>query len=163
GNGLGGFTKVQTVMVGEEPVAIATVDLNGDSRLDLVVTDRNSDNIAVVNGLDDGTFSTTARFFPSGSDGSSPTGLALADIHFDGNMDAVVPNKRSSDASVLLGDGGGNFLAARAFVADQEPEAVAAGDFNGDGFADVVTVNQGSQSPDAAVLLSLVDGGLSGV
>ncbi|MFQ5666316.1 MAG: FG-GAP-like repeat-containing protein [Candidatus Binatia bacterium] len=154
GDGAGGFTPVQAITVGAEPAAVAAADLNGDTRPDLLVTNRNSDSIAVLDALADGTFDATPRFFPSGSEGSSPTGLALGDLNGDGNIDALTPNNRSSDASVLLGDGRGNFAPPRSFVADQEPLAVATGDVNGDGIPDAITVNRGTQTPNAAVLLS---------
>jgi hypothetical protein len=162
GAGTGFFTTVQTVSVGFEPIAIAANDLNGDGRIDLVVTNRDSDNIAVMDGLADGSFA-AARFFMSGASKSAPSGLALGDVNLDGNLDVLVPNNFSSDASVLLGDGTGSFAAPRTFVADQEPLAIAAADVDGDGVADAVVVSRGSQGPDAAVLLSRVDGSLSGV
>jgi len=156
------FTMVQTIAVGEAPVAIVASDLNGDGYIDLVVTNQDSDNIAVVEGRGDGSFG-AARFFDTGSAGSAPSGLALADMNRDGALDLLVSNNRSSDVSVLLGDGRGNFAAPRAFVADQDPLALTAADVNGDGLPDAVSVNRGSQAPDVAVLLGRADGGLDGV
>jgi hypothetical protein len=162
GAGNGFFTTVQSVNVGLEPIAIAAADLNGDGRTDLVVTNRNSDSIAVIDGLAGGSFA-NARFFGSGGVGSAPTGLALGDVNHDGVLDILVPNNRTSDASVLLGDGHGNFAAPRIFVTDQEPLAIAAADVNGDGVADAVCVNRGFSAPDAAVLISRADGSFDAV
>jgi hypothetical protein len=162
GAGNGFFTTVQTVAVGQEPIAIAAADLNADGRIDLVVTNRNSDSIAVIDGLAGGSFG-SARFFVSGGTGSAPTGLALGDVNHDGYLDVLVPNNRTSDASVLLGDGHGNFAAPRIFVTDQEPLAIAAADVNGDGVTDAVCVNRGFSAPDAAVLLSRADGSFDAV
>jgi hypothetical protein len=162
GAGHGFFTTVQTVAVGQEPIAIAAADLNADGRIDLVVTNRNSDSIAVIDGLAGGSFG-SARFFVSGGTGSAPTGLALGDVNHDGALDVLVPNNRTSDASVLLGDGHGNFAAPRIFVTDQEPLAIAAADVNGDDVTDAVCVNRGYSAPDAAVLLSRADGSFDAV
>jgi hypothetical protein len=162
GTGGGGFTIVQTIPVGQAPVGIAAEDLNGDHVLDLVVVNSSSDSVAVLDGKADGTFK-APRFFPSGSSGSAPNGLVLADMNLDGHIDVVTPNTFSNDASVLLGDGKGNFAAPRSFVGDVQPVAVAAPDLNGDQIPDVVTINGGSQVPDAAVLLGQGDGSLSGV
>jgi len=161
----GAFNPAPTIHLdpmGQNPVAIVAQDLNGDHVLDLVIANSNSDNIAVLLGLGNGSFQ-APLFFPSGSSGSDPIGLVLADLNFDGHVDAVTANGRSNDASVLLGDGKGNFGAPRSFVTDVQPFAVAAPDLNGDQIADVVTVNGGSQSPNAAVLLGQGDGGLAGV
>ncbi len=158
----GRYSNVQTIPVQEEPIAIETADLNNDDRLDLVVTNRNSDTVNVILARPDGSFG-ASRPFASGSPGSAPTGLALADVNLDGNIDVVVPNNRSSDASVLLGDGLGSLFPARVFVADQEPLAVAVGLVNADAAPDVVVVSRGNQGPNAAILLGLADGTLAGV
>jgi hypothetical protein len=104
GDGTGGFTYGQMPQAGNEPVAIAAADLNGDQLLDLLVVNKGSDTVVVLNGQQGGKFA-AARSFASGSSGSVPTGLALADMNSDGKTDVVVANSRTSDASVLLGDG----------------------------------------------------------
>jgi len=162
GDGGGAVTLAQVVPVAQEPVAIAAADLNKDNRVDLVVANRSSDSVSVLNGKADGTFE-GSRSFSSGSAGSSPGGVTIADVNLDGDLDVMVANNRSSDVGVLLGDGAGRLSAPRTFVADEEPEAVAAGDFDEDGVADAVTVNQGGQFPDATVLLSRVNGSLAAV
>lgn len=158
----GRYTLTQTLPVGDEPVAIEATDLNNDTRLDLVVTNRNSDSVSVLLGRNDGSFG-AAVSFPSGSSGSAPSGLAIGDLNLDGNPDVVVANNRSSDASVLLGDGLGRLLPPRAFVADEEPLAAGVGVINADAAPDVVVVSRGRQGPNATVLLGLGDGALVGV
>lgn len=165
GDGTGSFTYGQVPKAGTgtpEPVAIATADVSGDRLLDLIVLNRNTDSIAVLNGQLGGTFA-AARPFPSGSTGSVPISLALADMNGDEKIDVIVANSRSNDASVLLGDGRGNFAPPRAFVSDAEPQAVAAIDVNSDTLPDVLTVNRGSATPSLGVLLGIGDGSLSGV
>lgn len=158
----GRYSTVQTVPVGDEPIAIEAGLMNGDTRLDLVVTNRNSDSVSVLLGRGDGSFD-AARTFMAGSAGSAPTGLALADLNLDGNLDVVVPNNRSSDASVMLGDGLGSLFPPRVFVADQEPLGVAVGLVNADAAPDAVVVSRGNQGPNATILLGLADGTLGGV
>ena len=165
GDGTGNFTYGQVPKVGAgtpEPVAIATADLNSDHRLDLIVLNRNTDSIAVLNGQGGGKFG-VANAFSSGSAGSAPISLALADMNSDHKVDVIVANSRSNDASVLLGDGHGNFGPPRAFVSDVEPQAVAALDVNSDNIPDVVTVNRGSAAQNLGVLLGNGDGSLKGV
>jgi hypothetical protein len=165
GDGTGSFTYGPVPKVGAgtpEPVAIAAADLTGDRLLDLIVLNRNTDSIAVLNGQVGGTFA-AVRAFPSGSAGSAPVSVALADTNADEKMDVVVANSRSNDASVLLGDGRGNFAPPRAFVSDVEPQAVAVIDTNSDTIPDVLTVNRGSATQSLAVLLGIGDGSLAGV
>ena len=145
-----------------EPVGIGAADFNGDSVADLAVVNRNTDQVVLLLGNGDATFA-APRFFPSGSAGSSPTSIALGDVDGDGNADVVVANNRSSDASVLLGDGSGSLQLPRVFVADQEPLAVGTANLDGDGRLDVIVSSRGNQGPTAAVLLGLGGGGLRSV
>lgn len=145
-----------------EPVAIDAADLNGDQRPDIVVTNSNADQIAVLDNLGNRNFA-AARFFSTGSAGSNPTGLSLVDMDLDGDIDAVVPNERSSDVSVLLGDGAGQFDRPRAFVADEQTLASAVGKVNGDDLPDVIASSRSTDSPTAAVLLNLGGGALRGI
>lgn len=147
---------------GQEPVAIAVGDLNNDGHPDLVAVNNVTDNIGVFLGQPDGSLQLQG-FVDSGTMNSAPNGVALLDANDDGKLDVAVSNGLSSDVSVLLGDGTGNFGAPRAWVTDQEPLAVAAGDLNGDGIPDLVALNRDNNTPDAVVLLGQGDGTFKGV
>ncbi len=147
---------------GREPVAIAAGDLNNDGHPDLVAVNHVSDNIGVFLGQADGSLQLHG-FVDSGTMNSAPNGIALFDANGDGRLDVAVSNGLSSDVSVVLGDGTGNFSAPRAWVTDQEPLAVAAGDLDGDGIPDLVALNRDNTTPDAAVLLGQGDGSFKGV
>ncbi len=162
GDGLGGFASGQTAAAGDEPAGIASGELTGDGRLDLVVVNRNTDTVSVLDGIGDGGFR-APRSFVSGSAGSEPTTVDVADVSGDGKLDVIVSNKRSSDASVLLGNGRGSLARPRTFVADQEPRALLVRDVTGDALPDLVTVNQGTDTPNLAVLPGLGDGAFGAV
>jgi len=166
GNGTGAFTSVQTLTVvsgaGGDPVAISSGELNGDGKPDLVVANETADNIAVFLTQADGSFQ-AAQFYETGTKGSGPNGVTLAHVNPDTSLDAVVSNGSSSDVSTLLGDGTGRFGTPRAFVADQEPQTVAAADVNGDGFADAVAITQDGDAPSAMVLRGNGDGSYAAV
>ncbi|MEW6212235.1 MAG: VCBS repeat-containing protein, partial [Acidobacteriota bacterium] len=72
--------------------------------------------------------------------GSRPTSIAVEDINRDGKLDIITANRDSNNATVLLGDGQGDFLAApqSPFAAGTAPEFVAIGDLNGDKNPDLV-------------------------
>jgi uncharacterized protein (TIGR03437 family) len=78
--------------------------------------------------------------------GSMPHSLAAGDFNGDGKADFVTANSASNNITVLLSNGSGGFGAALGspFAVGSNPQAVATGDFNGDGNADLVTANSGS-------------------
>ena len=85
--------------------------------------------------------------------------LAIGDFNGDGRADVVAGNGDSPYLSVLLGNGDGTFLtAASAYTGLSyfQPQAIAVGDFNGDGKADLVVPS--FQFGQFAILLGNGDG-----
>jgi len=79
--------------------------------------------------------------------GDGPGVVATLDANRDGKIDLVVVNERGGSASILLGDGRGNFSAAGGspVAAGHSPNDVAVGDFNGDGLPDLAFANHETQ------------------
>ncbi len=73
--------------------------------------------------------------------GGNPSAVAVADFNGDGKLDIVAAQSAStaSTVTVLLNNGDGTFQAGSSCPANQDPVAVAAGDFNGDGKLDLVS------------------------
>jgi hypothetical protein len=93
--------------------------------------------------------------------------VAVGDFNGSGLLDLAVANYGTSGGlgvpatvSVLLGNGDGSFQATQNYVAGQFPRAVAVGDFNGDGQADLAVVSEDSVHPTGlvSILLGLGDG-----
>jgi hypothetical protein len=80
--------------------------------------------------------------------------MASADFDGDGDRDLATANVSSGDVTVLRNNGSGNFAepASSPEDAGSFPDAVAAGDVNGDGVADLVVSNQ--VSDDVTVLVN---------
>jgi len=89
--------------------------------------------------------------------GTQPLSVMLADVNRDGNLDILVANQASSNLSVWLGEGKGNFRQAKGspFPAGPSPNDLALGDFNGDGHIDAAIANHGVK----LVTVLLGDGG----
>ena len=146
GNGDGTFrAPVSYTIGGTSPVAIsvATGDLNGDGKPDVVVADGNSSTttpgaVAVMLGNGDGTLQNPVRYAVSGTGASA---VALADFNGDGNLDIAAVSKNDQTVAVLLGIGDGTFRDPVAYGAGVGPAALAVGDLNLDGKPDLLIVD----------------------
>jgi FG-GAP-like repeat/Abnormal spindle-like microcephaly-assoc'd, ASPM-SPD-2-Hydin/FG-GAP repeat len=124
---------------------IATGDVNGDGKADIVATVDNSSNtgcpnnqVAVVIGKGTGKFG-SAVLYSTGSTAQSYD-VFLKDVNGDGKPDIVTSN-RDGTISILLNNGKGTFGTAKvnAGVAALNPHlnSLTFGDFNGDGKLDI--------------------------
>jgi hypothetical protein len=159
GNGDGTFRMKATVSVAGGPQAIAVGDFNGDGKADFAVVDYSEDAVTVLLGNGDGTFQEVPS---SPKTGFEPAAIAAGDFNGDGILDLAVTNLNDGNpdpgsVTVLLGNGDGTFTpTAESPVTGAVPNSVAVADFNGDGKADLVTGDAGSNT--ATVLLGNGDG-----
>ncbi|MCE9562506.1 MAG: FG-GAP-like repeat-containing protein [Planctomycetes bacterium] len=137
GNGDGSFQLPRPFDVGNQPYSVAVGDVNGDSKLDLVVANYGSNNVSVLLGNGDGTFPTILNL-PAGN---SPHSVALGDVNGDGKPDLAVANSTTNNVSILLGNGNGTFQGPQPFAVGAKPIAVVVKDFNFDGKLDLAVTN----------------------
>jgi hypothetical protein len=102
GNGSGAFAAASgsPFSVGTAPARVALGDLNGDAKLDIVVTNSGDNTVTVLLGDGSGDFSPAAS--SPFTVGSTPVGLAVGDVNGDGKLDIVVANAGSNTVTVLL-------------------------------------------------------------
>ncbi len=133
---------------------VATGDLDGDGRIDIVVSRLFPIEFVILRGLGDGTFE-VARHIPSGL---RPTELAVGDINGDGRQDVTALSGgpqflQPGNLAVFLNQGNMTLAARHDEIAGSGPLAVAVADFNGDGARDLVVSNSGlgNESNDGSV------------
>jgi len=134
GNGDGTFTQIKgspfALAAGATgPIAITVADFNGDGKPDLAILNQTSNNVTILEGNGDGTFSefqksplpvgNVAVAIASGSLAGS-TGPALA-----------IVNQKDNTVSVYLGNGDGTFVQASQspLTTSNTPSGVAIADF----------------------------------
>ena len=140
----GSFILTNIYLLGHrvEPFAIAVGDLNNDSRVDIVVSDFQNNNIYVFLGYGNGSFA-MVEIFSSG--GSSPLSLAVNDLNNDQRLDIVIVNSDTDNVAVLLGYGNGSFSRPEIYSTGQgsEPYCIVLCDLNDDNHFDILVANSG--------------------
>jgi hypothetical protein len=120
--------------LGGRPVDLASADLNGDGRPDIVASAGRGVDILLGRGL--GRYAPATRIPLE----HRPGAIALADFDRDGAAD-VVTASGDGNVSILLGDGNGSFVLRGTFPAGTSPSDVVVGDLTADGIPDVATAD----------------------
>jgi hypothetical protein len=138
------------------PSAVAVMDVDGSGGPDIIVTNFGDDTISVLKNKGNGTFASPVKY----AVGEGPYSALAGDVNGDGRPDLVAANKNGSSISVVMNSGEWIFAAPVAYHvpegdAARVPNAVAAGDLNGDGKADLVAA---TTRTEIAVLMNLGKG-----
>ncbi|MSP60444.1 MAG: hypothetical protein EXR72_08890 [Myxococcales bacterium] len=138
GNGGGSFHPAEAIAKGNRPFALATGDLDGDGRLDLVVAMQGSATLEPL--LSRGAGWKPMATLPTGI---LPYAVAIADLDGDGKLDLASPNTDSHNITVALGRGDGTFKppALLPLGGIKAPRALLVADLDDDGRLDLLTCN----------------------
>jgi hypothetical protein len=147
GNGDGTFTKGASLPT-LATLSLTAHDMNRDGRPDIVVGGQKFVTVFVYAG------SRQFLFSQQTSIGTDANTIAVTDVDHDANPDVVAVG--NGDIAVLRGTQSGGFLPAATYAGGANPVAGAIGDFNGDGFNDVVVSNLASA--DISIIENLGNG-----
>ena len=132
----GGFGETTEFMTGRLPQNLQVIDVDRDTRLDVVVAVEGATQLKTFLGNGDGTFAPGIDAATMGS----PAALTVADFNGDEVPDAAVASLQTG-AQLLIGDDTGAFVSSGTFLASipqVSGGATAAADLDADGFLDLV-------------------------
>ena len=145
GDGNGVFTTKNIYSMGDNSrtIAITVADLNHDNQSDIVVINSGTDNICILLGYGNGSFS--IPLICSTGLGSGPYGVTTGDYNNDYVLDTIAVTAGTNKVILFQGCVNETFKneMSHAMGYDFDPYSVAVTDFNGDGWLDIAVGNHG--------------------
>ena len=144
------FGSPVSLPVGSDPRSVATTDLDGDGKPDLVVANAGSGtlsvlrNVSVAGSLGAASFAARTDF----ATGANPYSVTTGDVDGDGKPDLVAVNFQDGSVSVLrnLSTTGSlnasSFAPAVSYPVGAYPRFVIVRDLNGDNKPEIIVVNE---------------------
>ena len=148
GYGDGTFQVPMVFSIGfnKNPNSIAVGDYNNDNYLDVAVANSASNDISVLIGNNDGTFTRQITYCNNTCDSFSS--IASGDFNKDGQLDLAVSSYSENTVHILLNTGNGYFAESMVFSTGRfsSPESLTVNDFNNDNQLDLAFVNSGTNN-----------------
>jgi hypothetical protein len=144
GDGLGGLTALTPVTLGGAPQSLDAGDIDNDGDLDVVVARALSDDVVVLEGVGDGTF--TPHPDSPLAVGALPFAVALGHLDGDALLDVATADNTDSTVTVWFRSPlpTGGFVNRATLSVPDAPLAVATQDVTGDGDGDITVVTGAS-------------------
>jgi FG-GAP-like repeat/PASTA domain len=152
------FAAAKTYAIGTSPCSIATGELNGDGKPDVVTANCDTTKVSVLLNRGDGAFEGRRDY----AAGARPQRVEIADMNGDGKSDVVTTNLDRT-FSVLLNEGAGTLEPGATHSLGLGPRdslyELLVVDLNGDDKRDVVSrTAKGEADTSVSVLLNRGDG-----
>ena len=154
GNGTFSNQTIYSTGSDSEPIAVVGADVDGDSKLDIIVVNSGTNNVGVFLNAGNGMFP-TQTIYSTGSE-SEPVSVVAADVDGDNKVDIIVANYDTDNVGVLLNMGNGTFANQMIYStgSHSEPFFVVGADV--DDKVDIIVAN--SNANNVGVLLNRGDG-----
>jgi hypothetical protein len=136
-NGSGVFGLNATLVVTNGAEFVLATDINGDGKVDLIISTQNSSMLSVFTNNGSGIFSLNSILQAS----ADPVWVSTADVNGDGFPDLITANVPGNTLTILTNNGTGVFGLSTNLPTGNFPDPVLAGDLNGDGKPDLICVN----------------------
>jgi hypothetical protein len=133
GNGDGTFQPAVSFNT-PEPDDIVVADVNGDSKLDIVIVTAAPKTASVFLGNGNGTFQAAITFQTGGQ---NPSALVVADFNNDGKPDLAATNAGLQNISVMIGNGNGTFQTSAPIAGGSM--GIISADLNADNKIDLIS------------------------
>jgi hypothetical protein len=147
----GGFAPETPLTVGSTG-SVTAADFNGDGRPDIAAVSYNGSTLSVFlrNAANTG-FALEGTAIPTG--GTTPRDLVAADFNGDGRPDIAISNLGSGTVSVFVRNATNTGFTPEgaAIPVGSSPEGIDAGDFNGDGLADIAVAVLGTNTVNVLI------------
>ncbi len=150
-DGTGAFGPMERLAIGSVPTSLATADVDGDSRVDLIAMTSVAGTITILRNLGDGAFAEPVEY--EATTASSPF-LEMGDVSGDGWPDAVVATPYLPEITLMFNNGDGTFAAPIVLTDTRGANNLLLADLNLDGVMDILS----GRSHQVQVILSHGDG-----
>ncbi|CAF5111608.1 unnamed protein product, partial [Rotaria sp. Silwood1] len=135
--------KILSTGINSHPYSVIVGYFNNDNMLDIAVANYGNNNIAVLLGEGNATFTSQITY----SLNTSPYSIGLGDFNKDNRLDLVVTSKGTYNIGILLGLGNGTFLdPVMNSTGSSSSTSVAVADFNKDNLLDVIITSNDTNS-----------------
>ncbi|MEO1263645.1 MAG: FG-GAP-like repeat-containing protein [Bacteroidota bacterium] len=142
-DGFGGYPSFEIYDTGDNstPSPSEGADFNNDGEIDLVVTTAWDNEVRVLTGNGDGSFSNMEIYYTS----NGVRGVVCGDFNGDGWDDMLTTNRLDGDISIFTNKGDGTFEQSKMDIPDIDETSCALADANNDGISDIFFASYNSQ------------------